>query len=154
MLVNSRHMTTSFSSTCLVMINSDSVQDSFWSNHKDVTNNTTYEHLRQLLLNIMKPARPYIVYKQGFSQLETCLIMIKSDTVQDLFWSNHKDVSNGITYEHLRQLLLNNETMQLDPSLQAGYSQLGKNEVDMCLEFTNITIPTLFHCFLQHPFLH
>ena len=54
----------------------------------------------------MKPA----IYKQGFAQLETCLIMIKSDAVQDLFWSNHKDISNSITYEHLRQLLLNNET--------------------------------------------
>ena len=70
------------------------------------------------------------------------------------FWSNHKDVSNNITYEHLRQLLLNNETKQLDPSLQAGFFTTWKNEVVMCLEFTDITIPTLFHCFLQHPFLH
>ena len=40
----------------------------------------------------------------------TCLIMIKSDSVQDSFWSNHKNVSNSITYEHLRRLPLNNET--------------------------------------------
>ena len=46
-----RHMTTSFFSTCLIMIKSDSVQDSFWSNHKDVSNSITYEHLRQLPLN-------------------------------------------------------------------------------------------------------
>ena len=51
-----RHMTTSFFSTFLIMIKSDSVQDSFWSNHKDVSNSirstsSTYEHLRQLLLN-------------------------------------------------------------------------------------------------------
>ena len=62
-----RHMTTSFFSTCL-MIKSDSVQDSFWSNHKDVSNSITYEHLRQLPLN-NKP-RPYRSNKQGFSQLE------------------------------------------------------------------------------------
>ena len=51
-----RHMTTSFFSTCL-MIKSDSVQDSFWSNHKDVSNSITYEHLRQLPLN--NEPRPY-----------------------------------------------------------------------------------------------
>ena len=55
------------------------------------------------------------------SFFSTCLVMINSDSVQDSFWSNHKDVSNNITYEHLRQLLLNNETKQLDPSLQAGF---------------------------------
>ena len=60
-----RHMTTSFFSTCLIMIKSDSVQDSFWCNHKDVSNSITYEHLRQLPLN--NEPRPY---KQGFSQLE------------------------------------------------------------------------------------
>ena len=55
------------------------------------------------------------------SFFSTCLVMINSDSVQDSFSSNHKDVSNNITYEHLRQLLLNNETKQLDPSLQAGF---------------------------------
>ena len=52
-----RHMTTSFFSTCLIMIKSDSVQDSFWSNHKDVSNSITYEHLSQLPLN--NEPRPY-----------------------------------------------------------------------------------------------
>ena len=64
-----RHMTTSFFSTCLILIKSDSVQDSFWSSHKDVLNSITYEHLRQLPLN--NEPRPYrSIYKQGFSQLE------------------------------------------------------------------------------------
>ena len=52
--------------------------------------------------------------------------MIKSDSVQDSFWSNHKDVSNSITYEHLRQLLFNNETSYIDPSLQAGFFTTSK----------------------------
>ena len=37
--------------------------------------------------------------------------MIKSDSVQDSFWSNHKDVSNSIrssssTYEHLYKIAI------------------------------------------------
>ena len=62
-----RHMTTSFFSTCL-MIKSDSVQDSFWSNHKDVSNSITYEHLRQLPLN--NEPRPYRSTSRDFHNLK------------------------------------------------------------------------------------
>ena len=90
------------------------------------------------------------------SFFSTCLIMIKSDSVQDSFWSNHKDVSNSITYEHLRQLPLNNEPRPYR-STSRDFHNLKKmkyNYYSHVPEFTDITIPTLFHYFLQHPFLH
>ena len=65
-----RHMTTSFFSTCLIMIKSDSVHDSFWSNHKDVSNSITYEHLRQLPLN--NEPRPYR-FTTGKNEVVMCL---------------------------------------------------------------------------------
>ena len=80
--------------------------------------------------------------------------MIKSDSVQDSFQSNHKDVSNSITYEHLRQLPLNNELNPGPIGLQAGIFTTWKKLSSHVPEFTDITIPTLFHYFLQHPFLH
>ena len=82
----------------------------------------------------------------------TFLIMIKSDSVQDSFWSNHKDVSNSITYEHLRQLPLNNEPRPYRFTSRDFHNL--KKWSSHVPEFTDITIPTLFHYFLQHPFLH
>ena len=79
------------------------------------------------------------------SFFSTCLIMIKSDSVQDSFWSNHKDVSNSITYEHLRQLSLNNEPRPYRSTCKQGFSQLEKNEVVMCLN--SPTLPFL-PCFI------
>ena len=45
---------------------SDSVQDSFRSNHKDVSNSITYEHLRQLPLNNEPGPSPYVGVQAGF----------------------------------------------------------------------------------------
>ena len=70
--------------------------------------------------------------------------MIKSDSVQDSFWSNHKDVSNSITYEHLRQLPLNNERRPYR-STSRDFHNLKKNEVVMCLN--SPTLPFL-PCFI------
>ena len=78
------------------------------------------------------------------SFFSTCLIMIKSDSVQDSFWSNHKDVSNSITYEHLRQLPLNNEPRPYR-STSRDFHNLKKNEVVMCLN--SPTLPFL-PCFI------
>ena len=78
------------------------------------------------------------------SFFSTCLIMIKSDSVQDSFWSNHKDVSNSITYEHIRQLPLNNEPRPYR-STSRDFHNLKKNEVVMCLN--SPTLPFL-PCFI------
>ena len=71
--------------------------------------------------------------------------MIKSDSVQDSFWSNHKDVSNSITYEHLRQLPLNNEPRPYRSTSRDFHNLKKMKYIVMCLN--SPTLPFL-PCFI------
>ena len=66
-----------------------------------------------MLQKVMKQGRNGNVgeFRHMATSFFSICLMIKSDSVQVSF-SNHKDVSISITYEHLRQLPLNDEPTQ------------------------------------------